>query len=131
MITPEYLQECISYDPDSGVLLWRERPIEHFKSERYMRIFNSQFAGNQVGTPRKKSGNPNIYRSFSLSTSEGRKTLECHRIAFVIFHGYWPENVDHFDGHTLNNRISNLRPATKSMNGKNRRLAAHNTSGIS
>jgi len=130
MITAEYIRECISYDPRSGSLTWKNRPPEHFISVRYMRIFNTQFSGCEAGTPRKKAGNPNIYRGLSISTPEGKRTLECHRVAFAIYHGYWPEMVDHFDGNTLNNAISNLRPATKSINGKNRHISIHNTSGI-
>lgn len=52
-----------------------------------------------------------------------------HRVIFLMHHGYMPELIDHIDGDTLNNRIENLRPATKSTNGMNRLKQKNNTSG--
>ena len=43
----------------------------------------------------------------------------CHRAIYFLHTGELPEVVDHIDGNTLNNKIENLRAATKSDNKAN------------
>ena len=43
----------------------------------------------------------------------------CHRAIYYLHTGKLPEVVDHIDGNTLNNKIENLRAATKSDNKAN------------
>ena len=52
-----------------------------------------------------------------------------HRVIFAMANGYFPEEVDHIDGDTLNNRPENLRPATRSQNAMNRKKQSNCTSG--
>ena len=58
------------------------------------------------------------------------KQYKAHRLAFLYVHGYIPSIIDHLDGNGENNEISNLRPATSSLNGKNQRLSRANKSGV-
>ena len=60
----------------------------------------------------------------------GKKHYKLHRIIYLMFHGYVPKEVDHIDNNTLNNRIENLRPATRSEQCCNTRLRKDNTSGV-
>jgi hypothetical protein len=94
----EYLRERFNYDPDTGVLTWR----------------NGQRAGHAVGY---------LHRGYLLVTLvfHGRKyTLSVHRIIFAIVTGEWPPyDVDHRDGVRNNNRWNNLRACTRSENKQN------------
>jgi len=51
-------------------------------------------------------------------------------LIFLYHHGYLPKFVDHIDGNKKNNRIENLREATKSQNAMNQKVSTRNTSGI-
>lgn len=101
--------EKLVYDPDSGELVWRDR----FGS----RTEKGKLAGsiNAVG-----------YRIIKIC----KRDLLAHRIAWFICHGNLPPIIDHIDGNKLNNSITNLRAADKSLNGANRGKQANNTSGF-
>jgi hypothetical protein len=47
------------------------------------------------------------------------KTYANHRVIFYLHHNWWPEEVDHINMDKLDNRIENLRAATKSQNQAN------------
>jgi len=53
-----------------------------------------------------------------------------HRLIFVLHHGYLPEMIDHKDNNPFNNKIENLRPASKMKNSQNSKIRSDNTSGI-
>jgi hypothetical protein len=47
------------------------------------------------------------------------KNYRLHRLIFLYHHGYLPKEIDHIDGRKSNNKIENLREATKSQNMRN------------
>ena len=56
-------------------------------------------------------------------------TILNHRVIFLLCKGYLPEEIDHADRNKTNNRIENLRDATRSQNIGNQELRRSNTSG--
>jgi len=59
----------------------------------------------------------------------GRK-YKNHRIIFFMHHGYIPDEIDHIDGNTLNNKIENLREATHAQNMANKKQYVNSLSGV-
>lgn len=53
-----------------------------------------------------------------------------HRLIYIMFYGKCPETLDHADGNRLNNKIENLRPATSSQNGYNKKNYSSNKTGV-
>ena len=53
-----------------------------------------------------------------------------HRLIYMMHYGFMPEFLDHIDGNKLNNKIENLRSATKSENNRNKKLYKNNKSGV-
>lgn len=57
------------------------------------------------------------------------KLYKTHRIIFLMFHGYLPEEIDHINNNRLDNRIENLREATRFQNNCNTKLQLRNKTG--
>lgn len=64
-----------------------------------------------------------------ISTKIQGISYKVHRLIFLWHNGYLPEQLDHINRITLDNRIENLRPATISENASNRKIFSSNTSG--
>lgn len=122
MITYELLNECLNYDPETGIFRWKVRPLTHFKDERVFKLWNTRYS-------LKKAGALNRYTGYMGTTING-KNISLHRAAFIISYGYTPISVDHINGFKTDNRLCNLREATISQNNMNRGVQSNNSSGF-
>ena len=75
--------------------------------------------GEQVGSYTRKYGR----------TSYKGRHITLSRLAFFLVEGWWPDEVDHRNGNTHDDRWDNLRASTRGTNAKNRRAYKTNTSG--
>ncbi len=109
-VSVERLRELFRYEPETG-LLWRIQSIH--------------------GCCRldKPTGSPGKYGYLVCTVDQW--TLGVHRIAWAMHYGRWPDlDIDHINGITSDNRISNLRNTTGSQNSINQRMRSNNTSGV-
>jgi hypothetical protein len=125
--SPSVLRQLIDYDPQTGALVWRVRDVSFFTDGKMsaingMRRWNKRYAG-------KAALNYKGTQGYFRGAIFGRGYL-AHRVAWAIYSGAWPENeIDHINGDRSDNRIANLRSATRQENGKNCAIGTRNTSG--
>lgn len=59
-----------------------------------------------------------------------QKWHKAHRLIFLMHYGYMPEFIDHIDNNRSNNKIENLRQATREQNQRNRECNKNSTTKI-
>lgn len=121
-LRPEEAKSIWSYDSETGLISWRERPVEAFSSENHWKRFCEKSEGKICGTITK--------RGYVVVSYNGYQYY-AHRIAWVVCYGEWPlEYIDHVDRDKLNNRIDNLRVVDPKKNSRNVSMSSRNSSGI-
>ena len=116
-----FVREALSYDPDTGIFIWRERPAHHFPDAKTWnpQTWNTRFAGKRAGST-NQAGPRRIFWEISLGFPG---TFKAHRLAWLLVYGEpVPELIDHINADSTDNRIANLRVADKSSNGMNQRV---------
>lgn len=109
MLTQERLKELLEYDPETGVFVWKITRRGKAK------------AGARAGAI-----NNNGYEHIWID----QIAYKSHRLAWLYVNGSWPARaIDHINRIKSDNRITNLREATKAQNGWNRGKNSNNTSG--
>lgn len=109
-LTQDELKSLLMYDPATGVFIWRVT--------RSPKVVKGSVAGsvNNEGYHHIKFNNVNY---------------KAHRLAWLYMYGVWPsDGIDHINRVRNDNRIENLRLATKTQNGQNRSISKANTSGV-
>ena len=103
------IKEKLAYSGEAGSFTWR------IKSGR-------QSAGSPAGS---------LWPSGYVGIRVGNKTYLAHRLAWAFVHDEWPSaDVDHINRIPSDNRISNLRIASRSQNMANCGLRTTNKSGV-
>lgn len=109
-ITAEYLRGMLDFDRETGFFSWKSG------------VNRRLAAGTKAGT---------AHGSGYISIQVGGRAYLAHRLAWLHVFGVWPkEFLDHINGERSDNRLVNLREATRIENSRNRGAPSHNTSGF-
>lgn len=106
MLTQDRLKELLSYDPLSGLFI------------RLVRLGNNSKLDRSAGI---------IDTHGYLECSVDSKRYRLHRLAWLYMHGEFPiGDIDHINGIRNDNRIDNLRIASRIKNSQNKKNASSN-----
>jgi HNH endonuclease len=119
--------ELLRYDPVTGRLFWKKRPLSMFSrgghaAKHNMDKWNARWADQEAFTAIKKGG----YRHGAIRGV----TYLAHRVIWKMQTGKWPEEIDHIDGNSSNNAWSNLRSVSRRSNRRNSARQRQNQSGV-
>lgn len=116
----DLLRSLLDYVPETGALLWKARPLDMFQGRggRYtaewcQKKFNNKHAGKPAFTCARSDG-------YLVGGLLG-KQHSAHRVAWALHYGRWPtQHIDHINRDRKDNRIVNLREASRTLNGHNK-----------
>jgi hypothetical protein len=110
----EMLRSFLDYNPETGIFTWRKA---------IGRGISRAMAGDVAGFK-------NWYGYTLICIN--RKRYRAHRLAYEFINGPIDEHfeIDHINGIREDNRITNLRLATRQQNSANSRIANTNKSGM-
>ena len=109
--SPQELRNLLDYCPETGVMQWKPRDLNLFPTSSAARRWHTRWCGKPAMNTWDKAG----YKVGSIAGV----SMKAHRVAWAIHFGQWPkDDIDHMNGDKSDNRIRNLRPATRAENSR-------------
>lgn len=109
LISQEEIKELLDYNPETGELHWK-----HWRPG-----------------VRKDMSAGCLRDDGYIQLIIGHRTYRAHRLAWMYVHGRWPDgDIDHVNMNRSDNRLANLREASRSQNVANSRARANNPTGL-
>lgn len=110
IITQEILKHVLDYSEETGVFKWKTR------------ISNRIQIGDIAG---------NLDKDGYIQIRIHGVIYRAHRLVWLYLYGRWPKDqIDHINMIRKDNRISNLREASRTQNFMNKTKLKNNTSGF-
>jgi hypothetical protein len=107
----------LCYNPDTGKLTWRGKPLRFGK-------ISKRFAGKEAGNKMKPAG--------YVQVQVDGVNYRAHRLIWYMQTGSWPKgDIDHINGVRDDNRWENLRDVDRMTNLRNMRQRINPVSGVS
>lgn len=109
MLTQSELKKQLSYDAETGEFAWA--------------ISKQKVRAGAIAGKRKPSG----YIEIKINLV----SYQAHRLAWLYMHAEWPPfQIDHRNGIRSDNRIVNLRLATRAENARNAPAGKNSSTGL-
>jgi hypothetical protein len=120
----EHLNKRFEYR--DGRLFWKSRERDEFATQRAWSTWNARFAGTEAGCISVNKRKPDHLRWQIYRDGHNYRR---HRLVYAMHTNEWPLEIDHEDRDSLNDRIGNLRPATRMQNVANQGVFVGSASG--
>lgn len=127
--TQEQLRELLDYDPDTGVLRWREREVHWFSRQAICNNWNSKHAGKRAGYT--KTAYDTGYQARYIKLPYNGDFLESRVIWTWMTDEQPPAMIDHKNRVATDNRWENIQASDQDGNMHNMSKYKTNKSGVS
>lgn len=110
------LRQCCVYHPNTGKLYWRPNNI-------MSAAWRAKYVGEEAFT--------HTYANGRRNGKFMQVKLEASRVAWALAMRRWPVgDIDHIDRDPSNNRLTNLRDVSETVNLLNTKLSKNNKTGV-